>query len=94
MAAAVWNLMALIHTEEMIRRGGLPKELDDLPSYVQAAKPTERRYLHIPGKLRVVEKRGEYWWCDDRWGSKYPASYRDHNHILSEGFQEIHNFNE
>lgn len=33
--AGAWNLLALVHTEEMIRRGLLPKELNDLPSYVQ-----------------------------------------------------------
>lgn len=31
LAAARWNLGALIHTEEMIARGVLPKELHDLP---------------------------------------------------------------
>lgn len=29
-AAAMWNCMAFIHTREMVRRGALPKELDDL----------------------------------------------------------------
>lgn len=32
--AGAWNLLALVHTEEMIRRGLLPKELNDLPSYL------------------------------------------------------------
>jgi hypothetical protein len=31
MAAGAWNLFAIIHTQEMIHRGALPKELDDLP---------------------------------------------------------------
>jgi len=30
---AIWNLMGLSHTMEMIRRGLLPEELNDLPSY-------------------------------------------------------------
>lgn len=30
LAAALWNIAALIHTEEMIALGKLPKELDDL----------------------------------------------------------------
>lgn len=34
LAAAMWNVQSLIHTEEMIRRGVLPKELDNLPSYM------------------------------------------------------------
>jgi len=29
-----WNIMAFIHTKEMIDRGLLPKELDDLPNYL------------------------------------------------------------
>ena len=33
MAAAIWNLCALLHTEEMIKRGRLPKELNDRPNY-------------------------------------------------------------
>lgn len=32
--AGAWNLLAMAHTEEMIRRGLLPKELNDLPSYL------------------------------------------------------------
>jgi hypothetical protein len=30
---AMWNLHAFIHTEEMIERGLLPKELNDLPTW-------------------------------------------------------------
>lgn len=30
---AAWNLFAVAHFEECIRRGILPKELDDLPDY-------------------------------------------------------------
>jgi len=33
-AQAAWNLMAFIHTREMISRGILPKSLDDLPDYM------------------------------------------------------------
>ena len=33
LSAIMFNSMALIHYEEMISRGVLPKELDDLPSY-------------------------------------------------------------
>lgn len=36
--AGAWNLLALVHTEEMIRRGLLPKELNDLPSYASTEK--------------------------------------------------------
>jgi len=34
LAAIAWNAFALIHYEEMIQRGLLPKELADIPSYL------------------------------------------------------------
>jgi hypothetical protein len=34
LAQAAWNFLALLHTEEMIKRGILPEELDDLPNYM------------------------------------------------------------
>jgi len=36
-AQAAWNLMAALHTEEMIRRGVLPKSFDDLPNHIKPA---------------------------------------------------------
>lgn len=36
LAAALWNVHCLLHTEEMIRRGLLPAELDDVPHYLPA----------------------------------------------------------
>lgn len=36
--AAIWNLQALLHIEEMINRGLLPKELYDLPNYLKKEK--------------------------------------------------------
>ena len=38
LAAMVCNAMFLIHTDEMIRRGALPAELDDLPKYPPPAE--------------------------------------------------------
>ena len=35
---AAWNVLALIQTEEMINRGLLPKELNDLPNYLKKKK--------------------------------------------------------
>ena len=32
LAAADWNIHCMIHTEEMIEAGNLPKELNDLPN--------------------------------------------------------------
>jgi hypothetical protein len=39
-AQAAWNLLAYIHTSEMIEAGRLPKELDDRP-------PTDPRYADV-----------------------------------------------
>jgi len=35
LAAAIWNVGAMIHTEELIERDLLPKELNDLPNYLK-----------------------------------------------------------
>lgn len=32
-SAAVWNLMAYIHTKMLIASGDLPRDLDDMPKY-------------------------------------------------------------
>jgi len=37
LAAVMFNAMAIIHNEEMIRRGVLPAELDDMPNYLPPA---------------------------------------------------------
>ena len=37
LAAIIFNAMAIIHNEEMIRRGILPAELDDMSEYRAAA---------------------------------------------------------
>lgn len=34
LAAVRWNFGAIIHTEEMIKRGLMPKEYDDMPNYL------------------------------------------------------------
>lgn len=34
LAQAAWNVFSMIHTEECVRRGLLPQELDDLPVYL------------------------------------------------------------
>lgn len=38
-AQAAWNILGLIHTEEMIERGLLPASLNDLPNYMPAEQP-------------------------------------------------------
>jgi hypothetical protein len=46
LAAVAWNIMGIIHTQEMIARGHLPKELDDLPpSYLPVGIPPETQKI-------------------------------------------------
>jgi len=37
-SAVAWNAFGLMHTEEMIKRGILPKEFNDLPNYLKKKK--------------------------------------------------------
>lgn len=48
-SAAVWNLMALIETQEQIRRGNLPKELDNLPNWTEVQRED---FLTLLKKMR------------------------------------------
>lgn len=38
LAAVAWNAIAMIHHEEMIKRGILPPELDDIPRFIKEDK--------------------------------------------------------
>lgn len=42
LAAAMWNIQGIIHTEEMIERGLLPRELHDLPNYLEPRTASEQ----------------------------------------------------
>ena len=42
LAQAAWNLMAAIHTEEMVKRGVLPEKLNDMPEYLPCKIETEK----------------------------------------------------
>lgn len=42
--AALWNMMVYTHTKECIRRGLLPKELNDMPNYVPKTCPYHPKY--------------------------------------------------
>jgi len=37
--AAIWNFQALLHIEEMIKRGKISKDLNDLPNYMLIRNP-------------------------------------------------------
>jgi hypothetical protein len=70
LAAARWNLGCVIHTEEMIRRGLLPKELNDLPSYLpnptppavcapaQASEGPKQTVAYILGPMTGMHEEG------------------------------------
>jgi hypothetical protein len=45
LAAIMFNAMALIHYEEMIERGVLPAELNDMPNYTAIAKHVNEKIL-------------------------------------------------
>lgn len=38
LAAVIFNVSGLIHTQEMIKRGIISKKLDDLPNYIKRKK--------------------------------------------------------
>jgi len=59
LSAIIFGSMVLIHTEEMIKRGVLPAELDDLPRYVVSpGKPDFKDqsnvvFLSDPGSVQT-----------------------------------------
>jgi hypothetical protein len=57
-SAARWNLAAFIHTQEMIRRGKLPKELDDMPNFGEGPQEPEPT-VKVGGVLtKLVQRPG------------------------------------
>ena len=52
LAAAAWNIACIIHTEEMIERGLLPKELMNIPSYM-STKETDEIKVRDESKKRI-----------------------------------------
>jgi hypothetical protein len=57
LAAILFNAMALIHYEEMIERGVLPAELNDMPNYQptkNAPKKVQRELKKTQRKLRTA----------------------------------------
>jgi hypothetical protein len=41
LAAICWGALAMMHTEEAIERGLLPKELDDMPNFTKLEQPKD-----------------------------------------------------
>jgi hypothetical protein len=65
MAAAAWNVFALIHTQEMVRKGKLPAELDDLPKQdivikMQAATVSFQGQLFEETDVDLIPVRCEF----------------------------------
>ena len=51
LAAIMFNAMALIHYEEMIERGVLPAELNDMPVYQVKAAARQKRFRQTLRRL-------------------------------------------
>lgn len=56
LAAAAWNIQGIIHVEEMIERGVLDVELDDLPNYW----PPDSGLVNEPTELEWDGEVGSY----------------------------------
>jgi hypothetical protein len=57
LAAIMFNAMALIHYEEMIERGRLPAELNDMPSYQAGMKTKKARKPAKKTRTTIRRKR-------------------------------------
>lgn len=57
MGQAFWNIMAFIHTEEMISRGQLPADLNDIPQPSTLSSPTQEvvASIHSQGVKNLRE---------------------------------------
>lgn len=44
LAAIAWNAMAIMHYQEMIKRGALPESLNDMPDYKPVVEIDERAF--------------------------------------------------
>ena len=64
-AAAAWNILCMIETEQRIREGRLPLSLDDLP-YPQKSAPVSDELIERLSAAAIVVKRDEGDWqtCD------------------------------
>lgn len=50
LAAAIWNLESLMHTQMCVEEGLLPAELDDLPNYLQHRDDLVEHLCKISGE--------------------------------------------
>ena len=70
MAAALWNVAGFIHTEEMIKRGLLPEELNDLPCYLLLPKEEPATASEISGEKSSNAIHGDSY---ERWKTAMQA---------------------
>ena len=60
LTAAMWQCMTAVHTEEMVKRGLLPVELMDMPSYIAAPDLASEPVLSSMERLtRAIKAFGE-----------------------------------
>ncbi len=64
LSASAWNVMNLQHTEEMIKRGQLPAELNDLPDYTAPEAEEVGEPFESITKVHICSKHGSYKWPD------------------------------
>lgn len=60
-ANALWNIMGFIQTREMIKRGLLPEDLDDLPDYT----PKSEKTLKKSCQHKTVDRDGDCLPCGE-----------------------------
>jgi len=58
LAHSAWNILAIIHMEEMIKRGSLQKELDDLPRYERLQQKKECVELNSQDIIKIENELG------------------------------------
>jgi hypothetical protein len=59
LAAAAWNVFSVIATEQWIKEGVLPPELNDLPVYVPMQRPPTSREEKVPGYFQRCSTCGQ-----------------------------------
>lgn len=69
--AAFWNLAAFLHTREMIVRGILPPDLDDVPAYVKSQPVGIPEWMgKLDNELRILNDENKKKMAEYIFGSK------------------------
>lgn len=73
LAQAMWNVAAMIHTEEMIERGHYPKELDDMMDYTLVDPPAQEETVinvnpdDLKDIIEATKDAGLNWPTKEEW---------------------------